>query len=230
MKKTGTIARTLAWLCRLVLTLAVGVGAAHAQEKFPDRPINFIVPWGPGGGADLLARTAGKIMSHDLGVSFPVLNVPGATGQTGITKLLNSPADGYSLAVLIGDTYSLLAGPHPGFTADQVIPLAIMIQQPSGYWVNTQSKWETWQDLAATAKQQTLKLAVLGFGSADDITTSYLDKRGFKFEPIPMPSRNCATPRSSAAMPTCSMSRPATCAAISTAARSVRSSFSIRIG
>jgi tripartite-type tricarboxylate transporter receptor subunit TctC len=185
MKTTGTIARTLAWLCPLVLMLAAGAGAAQAQDKFPDHPINFIVPWGPGGGADLLARTAGKIMSQDLGVSFPVLNVPGATGQTGITKLLNSPADGYSLAVLIGDTYSLLAGPHPGFTADQVIPLAIMIQQPSGYWVNTQSKWQTWQDLAATAKQQTLKLAVLGFGSADDITTRYLDKRGFKFEPIP---------------------------------------------
>jgi tripartite-type tricarboxylate transporter receptor subunit TctC len=185
MKTTRTIARALAWLCPLVLTLAAGAGATQAQNKFPDHPINFIVPWGPGGGADLLARTAGKIMSQDLGVSFPVLNVPGATGQTGITKLLNSPADGYSLAVLIGDTYSLLAGPHPGFTAAQVIPLAIMIQQPSGYWVNTQSKWQTWQDLAATAKQQSLKLAVLGFGSADDITTSYLDKRGFKFEPIP---------------------------------------------
>jgi tripartite-type tricarboxylate transporter receptor subunit TctC len=124
-------------------------------------------------------------MSQDLGVSFPVLNVPGATGQTGITKLLNSPADGYSMAILIGDTYSLLAGPHPGFTADQVIPLAIMIQQPSGYWVNTQSKWKTWEDLATTAKQQTLKVAILGFGSADDITTSYLDKQGFKFQPIP---------------------------------------------
>jgi tripartite-type tricarboxylate transporter receptor subunit TctC len=186
MMITDKTARALARLCPLALALAVGVGTAQAQEKFPDHPINFIVPWGPGGGADLLARTSGKIMSQDLGgVSFPVLNVPGATGQTGITKLLNSPADGYSLAVLIGDTYSLLAGPHPGFTADQVIPLAIMIQQPSGYWVNTQSKWHTWQDLAATAKQQTLKVAVLGFGSADDITTTYLDKKGFKFEPIP---------------------------------------------
>jgi len=194
MKKTGKIARIPAWNCPLALTLALtltsafgaGTGSAQAQDKFPDHPINFIVPWGPGGGADLLARTAGKIMSADLGVSFPVLNVQGATGQTGITKLLNSPADGYSLAVLIGDTYSLLAGPHPGFAADQVIPLAIMIQQPSGYWVNTQSKWKTWQDLAATAKQQTLKLAVLGFGSADDITTTFLNKQeGFKFEPIP---------------------------------------------
>ena len=221
------IAQKLAWLCAmtsvLALVFAFAAGAARAQEKFPDHPINFIVPWGPGGGADLLARTSGKIMSQDLGVSLPVLNVPGATGQTGITKLLNSPADGYSLAVLIGDTYSLLAGPHPGFTADQVIPLAIMIQQPSGYWVNTQSQWHTWQDLAATAKQQALKVAVLGFGSADDITTSYLEKQGFQVRSrSPMPSRSCAIPRSSAAMPTCSMSKPATCAAISTAARSAR--------
>jgi tripartite-type tricarboxylate transporter receptor subunit TctC len=186
---TAMIAQKPAWLCAmtsvLALVFAFAAGAARAQEKFPDHPINFIVPWGPGGGADLLARTSGKIMAQDLGVSFPVLNVPGATGQTGITKLLNSPADGYSLAVLIGDTYALLAGPHPGFTSDQVIPLAIMIQQPSGYWVNTQSPWHTWQELAATAKQQALKVAVLGFGSADDITTSYLDSKGFKFEPIP---------------------------------------------
>jgi tripartite-type tricarboxylate transporter receptor subunit TctC len=185
MIATKSIATKLPWLCAVAFAFAFTVPGAHAQDKYPDHPINFIVPWGPGGGADLLARTAGKIMSPDLGVSLPVLNVPGATGQTGITKLLNSPADGYSLAVLIGDTYSLLAGPHPGFTADQVIPLAIMIQQPSGYWVNTQSKWHTWQELAATAKQQALKVAVLGFGSADDITTSYLDKQGFKFEPIP---------------------------------------------
>ena len=220
------VAKKMARFAALTLTLTLGLAlagsSAQAQEKYPDHPINFIVPWGPGGGADLLARTAGKIMSQDLGVSLPVLNVPGATGQTGITKLLNAPADGYTLAVLIGDTYSLLAGPHPGFTADQVIPLAIMIQQPSGYWVNTQSKWQTWQDLAATAKQQTLKVAVLGFGSADDITTSYLTSRVSSSSRFPMPSRNCATPRFSAATPTCSMSKPATCAAISTAARFVR--------
>ena len=52
-----------------------------------------------------------------------------------------------------------------------------MIQQPSGYWVNTESQWKTWQDFAATAKQKTLKVAILGFGSADDITTSYLRPR-----------------------------------------------------
>lgn len=159
------------------------VGAARAQ--YPEHPINFIVPWGPGGGADLLARTAGKIMSQDLGVSVPVVNIPGATGTTGMIKLLNAPADGYSLAVLIGDTYALLAGPHPAFKADQFIPLAIMIQQPSGLWVNTKSPWKTWQEFAADAQKKTMKVAELGFGSADDITVSYLTTKGLHLEGIP---------------------------------------------
>ncbi|HZT26735.1 MAG TPA: tripartite tricarboxylate transporter substrate binding protein [Pseudolabrys sp.] len=167
------------------VSLAVALGGQPARAEYPDHPINFIVPWGPGGGADLLARTAGKIMGEDLKVSVPVINVPGATGMTGMTKLLTSPADGYSMAILIGDTYALLAGPKPAFNADQVIPLAIMIQQPSGLWVNSTSPWKTWQDLAKTAKEKTLKVAELGFGSADDITVSYLKTKGLKFEGIP---------------------------------------------
>jgi tripartite-type tricarboxylate transporter receptor subunit TctC len=175
---------------RFGILLAVAVSAALIGGKaqaagYPERPINFIVPWGPGGGADLLARTAGKIMSQDLGVSAPVINVPGATGMTGMTKLLNSPADGYSLAVLIGDTYALLAGPRPAFNPDQVIPLAIMIQQPSGYWVNVNSPFQTWDDLVKAAKERALKVAVLGFGSADDITTNYMKSKGLKLEAIP---------------------------------------------
>lgn len=167
-------------------TMAMPLGLRKAWAKYPDHPVNFIVPWGPGGGADLLARTSGKIMAKDLGVSFPVLNVPGATGVVGMTKLLTSPADGSTLAVLIGDTYSLLAGSHPPFSENQVIPLAIMIQQPSGYYVNVNSPWKTWADVVKTAKERTLKVATLGFGSADDITTTYLkNKFGLKFDEIP---------------------------------------------
>jgi tripartite-type tricarboxylate transporter receptor subunit TctC len=172
-------------LLSAIVSIAMSVGLCSARAEYPDHPINFIVPWGPGGGADLLARTSGKIMGQDLGASFPVINVPGATGMTGMTKLLNSPADGYSLAVLIGDTYSLLASPNPAFTEDQVIPLAIMIQQPSGFWVNTNSPWKTWQDLVDTAKQRMLKVAILGFGSADDITVNYVKTKGLKLDGIP---------------------------------------------
>ena len=75
------------------LTIAVGVATAgaalapsitSAQEKYPTRPIEFIVPWGPGGGADQLARLTGKLLEPEIGTSLPVVNVPGATGGTGM--------------------------------------------------------------------------------------------------------------------------------------------------
>jgi tripartite-type tricarboxylate transporter receptor subunit TctC len=178
-----SITRSLALIAAVAAGAALSAGQAAAE--YPDHPINFIVPWGAGGGADLLARTAGKIMSEDLKVSLPVLNVPGATGVTGMSKLINSPADGYSLAVLIGDTYALLAGAKPAFNADQVIPLAIMIQQPSGFWVNVNSPMKTWDDLVKLAKERALKTAVLGFGSADDITVNYFKAKGLKLDAIP---------------------------------------------
>ena len=93
--------------------LVAGVGATacamlpslvHAQDKYPSRPVEFIVPWGPGGGADQLARRVSKLLEADLKVSIPVINVPGATGNTGMTKLLSAPPDGHSMAIFIGDT------------------------------------------------------------------------------------------------------------------------------
>ena len=82
-----------------------------AAQEFPSRPIEFIVPWGPGGGADQVARKLAKLMEPKLKVSLPVVNVPGATGQTGLTKMLTAPADGYSMSVFIGDTFALQAAP-----------------------------------------------------------------------------------------------------------------------
>lgn len=172
------VAKTLATaLSALTLTLA------HAG--FPDHPINFIVPWGAGGGADLLARTSSKIMEQKLGVSLPVINVSGADGAVGMTKLLTSPADGYSMAVLIGDTYSLLTRKNPPFKQADVIPLAIMIQQPSGLWVDAKSPWKTWNDVVAASKTKALTVAVTGFGSADDITARYLKSKGVNLQSVP---------------------------------------------
>lgn len=191
VRKAGMVAgaglRTVAAYCGLAVgALCLMGGFNPVLAAYPDHPINMIVPWGAGGGADLLGRTAGKIMAKSLNVSIPVINVPGATGMTGMTKLLTAPADGYTMAILIGDTTALLTKPNPPFKLGQIIPLAIMIQQPSGFWVNANSPYKTWGDLEKAAKTKTLKVATLGFGSADDITTRYLiHKLGLKLEEVP---------------------------------------------
>ena len=174
-------------MCLLAAAVSGSAGGARAQDAYPSRPITFVVPWGPGGGADQLARISSKLMEPVLKVSLPVINVPGATGQTGLTKLLSSPADGYSIEVMTGDTFPLFAGAHPRFKLDQIIPLAIMIQQPSGFFVNANSPWKTWDDVKAAAANKELKVAVTGFGSPDDMTVNYFRGKGLKLQAVPFP-------------------------------------------
>jgi tripartite-type tricarboxylate transporter receptor subunit TctC len=172
----------------VLVACVVGLAAfvAAAQEKYPSRPIEFIVPWGPGGGADQVARKSGKMMEDDLKVSFPVLNVPGATGNTGMTKLLAAQPDGYSISVMTWDTYALLAtNPATRWSLKDIIPVALMIKQPSAFMTATTSNLKTWADVEREAKTRPLKVAVTGFGSPDDITVNYFVGRGLKLIAVP---------------------------------------------
>lgn len=165
----------------------LGVPPAGAQEKFPSRPIEFIVPWGPGGGADQLARLVAKLGEPLLGQAMPVVNVAGATGGTGMAKLLAAPADGYSMAIYIADSHALLAGPNARWGLQDLVPVAVMIQGPSFVFVAESSPHKTWADFekAAKASPGTLKVATLGFGSVDDFSLKSLEAKGVKVNQVP---------------------------------------------
>ena len=78
--------------------LALGVCAwpASADTSYPTKPITFIVPWGSGGGSDMSAREIARLATDQLKVPMPVINMPGATGTVGMSKLVGAPADGYT--------------------------------------------------------------------------------------------------------------------------------------
>lgn len=71
--------------------------AAHAQERYPSRPIRMIVPFTAGTGIDILARTIGQKLSERLKVPVVVENRAGASGNIGTEAVAKSPADGYTL-------------------------------------------------------------------------------------------------------------------------------------
>ena len=180
------IAHSIKWPLQAVTALLVSVSCpAFAQEKYPSRPIEFIVPWGPGGGADQLARKAAKLMEEDLKVSLPVVNSPGATGNTGMAKLLASPADGYAISIMTWDTYALLATSNTRWGLKDIIPVALMIKQPSSFLTATNGKLKTWADVEREARKQPLKVAVTGFGSPDEITVNFFIARGLKLISVP---------------------------------------------
>ena len=166
--------------------LALAPRFAFSQDKYPSRPIEFIVPWGAGGGADQVARRLGKLLEADLKASLPVINVPGATGNTGMAKLLSGPPDGYSMAVFIADTLATLVGGKGRYKLSDIVPLGVMIRQPSGLFVKQDSKWKTFDDLLADAKKSDIKVGVTGIGSADEMhVVAFNEKHGTRFRAVP---------------------------------------------
>jgi tripartite-type tricarboxylate transporter receptor subunit TctC len=176
---------------RNALLMAVGAGlaltGAPALAAYPERPIELIVPWGPGGGADQLARLVSKQLEPMLGQGVPVVNVPGGTGATGMAKLLAAPADGYSMAIYIADSHALLAGKNPRWQMSDITPVAVMMKVPSFIFVKEDSKFKNWADFANVAKSNPgkLKVATLGFGSVDDFSLTVLAHNGVKVTQVP---------------------------------------------
>ena len=109
--------------CVFGLALA-GAGLAAAQEAYPTRPIEFIVPWGPGGGADQVARKSGVMLEAIAQGVVPGVNVAGASGQTGLPKMLAAAPDGYTISIMTGDTFGTLAAGKPSWKFSDITPVA----------------------------------------------------------------------------------------------------------
>jgi tripartite-type tricarboxylate transporter receptor subunit TctC len=87
---------------RMTLT-AVALAAAalgmtaHGAERYPNRPVRFIVPYPPGGGSDITGRAIGERLSASTGQTFVIDSRPGATGLIGTEIAARSPGDGYTI-------------------------------------------------------------------------------------------------------------------------------------
>src|SRR3546814_5348914 len=81
------------------LAMAVILPAATAMAEYPDKPIELVVGFEPGGGTDVMARTVAPFVEKYLGngASVVVKNVPGASGQIAVTQVAHARPDGYTL-------------------------------------------------------------------------------------------------------------------------------------
>ena len=187
--------RTMVALIRLFVLLVVCPlvsfqlfsSAAHAADgAYPTRPINLIVPWGTGGGADYIGRALAKQLEPLLGASLPVLNVPGGTGQTGLIKMRGEMADGYTVEEVTSETVLLDVTSKPLFKLGDFSCLAIVDQQNPGLLVKEDSPFKTWDDVVKAAKSKRISVAFDGFGSSGDLIVNYLNRKlGVKFDLVP---------------------------------------------
>lgn len=98
-RPTPNRARRRAAVLACAALLAAPVGAARAQDVYPNKPVKVIVPFPAGGVVDLVARAVCDRLSVDLGQPFVVEARPGANGNIGIDAVVRAPADGYTLLV-----------------------------------------------------------------------------------------------------------------------------------
>lgn len=169
MKKT-----TLAAAFGALSMVAVGATVVQAQT-YPDRPITMIVPWSPGGAADIIARLVAEPMGKALGQPVVIENRPGAGGTVGSAVIANADPDGYS--ILMGNVSSQAIA--PAFYADTIpydvlkdfAPVTQLIQQPSVLLVNVDSEFNTVQELIAFLKDNPGELyATPGVGNSPYLT------------------------------------------------------------
>jgi tripartite-type tricarboxylate transporter receptor subunit TctC len=138
--------------------LLAGVPAA-AQEPFPSRPLQIVVPFPPGGVADLHARPLAPVLERILKQPVAVVNKSGAAGAVGMQSVATSKPDGYTLLLALSSISIIpevdrLFGRPPAYTREQLAPVALLSADPTVLVVRAASPWKTVADLVADARQR----------------------------------------------------------------------------
>src|SRR2546429_8065236 len=171
--------RLAAVVFQVVTVALIPLASADAQSRYPDKPIKLIVPFTPGTGIDILARTLGQKIGDDWKIGVVVDNRPGASGNIGTEAVAKSPPDGYTL-LMTASTIVLNRSLFKSIPYDPVkdfapvAPLAIgrlaLVTHPS---VNA----KTAKELIAFAKDNPGKLF---YGSPGNGTPHHLAMEMFK--------------------------------------------------
>lgn len=157
-----------------VFALAVSfAGSTFALAAYPDRPIKVIVPFAPGGGTDLVARTLSVPMSEDLKQSIVIDNKPGGSTIIGTDALAKSPADGYTLVVatLAHAVNPSLKAKLPYSQDKDFAPVILVGISPNVVVVSADSPYKTFSEFLTAAKANPGKLS---FASQGGGTSAHL--------------------------------------------------------
>jgi tripartite-type tricarboxylate transporter receptor subunit TctC len=156
-RKSMTISVRAALVVSSLAMLAVS--PAHAQDAYPSKPIALVVPFPPGGVADIVARPAADAMSRVLNAPIVIENKPGAGGGIGMGYVAKSKPDGYTLLLALSSISILpeadrITGRAPMFQLDQLVPIARLTADPTVLAVRADSPWKTLQDFVADARKR----------------------------------------------------------------------------
>ncbi|MFQ3787786.1 Bug family tripartite tricarboxylate transporter substrate binding protein [Halomonas sp. A29] len=158
-KKTLSAAvATAAILCSLTV-----------QADYPQRTIELVIPFGQGGGNDLVGRAFAQSLANHSGIDVLPVNRTGGSGAVGFNALASARPDGYTIGMI---NSSLVGNPHiiDGFpvSIDDVTPICLLSAEPVGIAVRHDSEIQTLEDWVTIAQEDPDRLA-LGYVSIGEL-------------------------------------------------------------
>jgi tripartite-type tricarboxylate transporter receptor subunit TctC len=151
-------------------------GSAFAQAAFPSKPITMIVPFPPGGLADIVGRPVADAMSRDLGQPVIVENKAGAGGGIGMAYASKAPADGYTVLMslssftVLPEADAILGRPQM-YTLASLRPIARITADPTVLAVRADAPWKTVKEFVDFARAHP---GEINYGSSGNYGTMHV--------------------------------------------------------
>ncbi len=133
------------------LAVAMTLQPVLAQD-YPTRPIEFIVPWNPGGGSDILMRIVANNITPYLGVDMPVINIGGVGGTVGLAEAANRPADGYTISQIHEGLLTATAVGMTDLAWDDFEPIALLTASSQYLVAATDQPFDTFEGMVEYAQ------------------------------------------------------------------------------
>jgi tripartite-type tricarboxylate transporter receptor subunit TctC len=163
------------------ISAAIIAAAASAQDAYPSKAITLIVPFPPGGVADIVGRPFAEALSRELKTPVIIENKPGAGGGIGMGAVAKSKPDGYTLLMALSSISILpeadkVLGRAPLYQLDQFTPIARLTADPTVLAVRADSPWKTLQDFVADARRRP---GAITYGSSGNYGTMHMPMEMF---------------------------------------------------
>ncbi|NQW95068.1 MAG: tripartite tricarboxylate transporter substrate binding protein [Polaromonas sp.] len=163
-------------LAMLLTSTAAGVSAQTTVPAWPTKAITMIVPFPPGGLADLVARPVAEAMSRELGQPVVIENKAGAGGGIGMSQAAKAKPDGYTVLLalssltVIPEADVVLARPAM-FALNELRPIARFTADPTVLAVRADAPWKTVQQFVDDAKKRP---GAINYGSSGSYGTMHV--------------------------------------------------------
>lgn len=181
MRSTNKLMRhIITAFCSSLMAVAPAISVADAADTYPERSVTILVPFAPGGAADLLSRHMSKMLSGALGQSFVVENRAGAGGTIGARQAARSRPDGYTLIMGTNASHAISAATYTNLPYDPLqdfAPISLIAFVPQALMVHPSLPVNSVQELIDYAQKNP---ASLNFGSAGNGTPGHLGMELFK--------------------------------------------------